>query len=260
MDKTEEDAWTWKESSNEEFDRRRKEETFFRIYHLDGQRAVADYKFWGSSPKEALETLNRWKVSGKAVPGTEYFYSTAGYHVDSDGRRFDSLSELLAAYKDRKDFLRKIFSLFETLWYKTLGRIPDAWRWTKDAFRRVFFRHSISESWDLMFHILDDLEYNLPLMIRYMNSYPSGSTFDEWKKTLGDLLLHVKLYRFYDNCGIVDESDPDEVIFGRKWGPTIPRLEGTNCEIEYKRLNEMVQKEWNSIMDILREHGQSLWD
>ena len=44
------------------------------------------------------------------------------------------------------------------------------------------------------------------------------------------------------------------------WRKTIPTVEGTNGEIDYVKLNELTQKEWNSVMDILREWGQSLWD
>ena len=252
--------WTWSEPSKEEFDRETKTRTFYRIYHFDGNTKVADYKFWGSGPEEALATLNRWKSSEKAVPGTEYFYSSAGYYVNPDGNRFDSFQEALEDYTNRKNLFEKFFNFLETFWWKTLGRIPDAWRWTKDFFRRGFLRHSISESWDLMFHILDDLEYNIPLMIRYTNSYPNGITYDEWKGILEDLLLHVRLYKYYENFGITDDKNREEILFGKRWESTIPRIEGTNGEIDYKKLGEMTQKEWDSIMDILRKWGQNLWD
>ena len=80
------DIWKWTEPSDEEFDKRRLEETHYRIYHKDADgKAAVDYKFWAKDDKEALETLNRFK-GDHGEGGVEYFYSTSGYYVDSVSR------------------------------------------------------------------------------------------------------------------------------------------------------------------------------
>ena len=104
------DIWKWTEPSDEEFDKRRLEETHYRIYHKDADGKVAvDYKFWAKDDKEALETLNRFK-GDHGEGGVEYFYSTSGYYVDSDGKRYDTSAEMprevdnLEYDKDSREF------------------------------------------------------------------------------------------------------------------------------------------------------------
>ena len=260
MDTETNDRWIWNEPSSEEFNRRRKEETFYRIYHvLENGDSFVDYKFWAKNGNEAHRVLISWRMSGKAVPGVEYFYSTSGYYMDSNGTRYDDMSDMMANERSRMGKLRTAFKSIEIFLYRAFGKVGETWRGFKDAIRRAFTGHSIIESWDLMDHVLSDLEYNLPIMIKYTNSHPDTLTYDQWTGVLSDLLLHVKLYRFYTNYGIAGDSEEDRK-FEAEWAKTIPTIPGTNGELDYKRLHEMTSSEWNSIIDTLREWGPSLWD
>ena len=253
--------WSWEEPSEEEFERRRKSETFYRIYkkiEIDGEEnEVILYKFWEKDDASALSVYNEFLEDQVGDP-SGVFYSTSGYIVDPDGTRHDTFRHSYEAFKRRSGLFGKV----RRLWWRTFGNIPDLWHRLKDSFRRFFTGHSISESWDLMYHVLDDLEYNLPMLIENAHGYPSaeGMTFDKWKGMLEDFLLHVRLFRFYESYGIVDEKDPDEVAFRDRWIGTIRTKPGTDGEIDYAKLHELQSKEWNSIVDFLRDWGLSLWD
>lgn len=88
------DKWNWTEPTEEEFEKRRFEETFYRVYHKgeDG-KTVVDYKFWAKDGDAALAVLNSFKED-HCGDGKEYFYSTSGYYVNCDGKRFDTPKEL----------------------------------------------------------------------------------------------------------------------------------------------------------------------
>lgn len=252
--------WSWTEPSEEEFELRRKTETFYRIYEKNEElEDVILYKFWAKGEEDAFSVYKTYvEENVNGLDRDKIFFSTSGYVVDPDGTRHDTFEHSMRCYMRKTGFSGKV----RRLWWRTFGRIPDLWFRLKDSFRRFFTGHSIVESWDLMYHILDDLEHNLPKMVRNINGYPDcdGMTFEKWKDELGSLLLHVKLFRFYESYGIVDEKNPDEVAFRDKWIGTIRTKPGTDGEIDYARLSELQDSEWNSIMDFLKKWGRSLWD
>lgn len=259
MEKADNKKWSWTEPSEEEFERRRKTETFYRIYEKNEELGdIVLYKFWAKGEDEALSVYREYlgNMVGKDV--SNVFYSTSGYIVDPDGTRHDTFRHSYAAFKRKSG----VFGKMRRLWWRTFGRISDLWFRLKDAFRRFFTGHSITESWDLMYHVLDDLEYNLPKMTENLQGYPSfdGMTIEKWKDELSGFLLHVKLFRFYESYGIVDENDKEEVAFRDRWIGTIRTKPGTDGEIDYERLAELQNSEWNSIMDFMKKWGRSLWD
>jgi len=248
--------WSWKEPTDEEFKKKMKTLTFYRIYHVvDTGDDIVDYKFWAKSDKEALAVLRKWNLENKDST-FEYFYSTSGYHMDQEGNRFDSSKDLMKNYEKNAG----LALVARKAWWRTFGKIPDLWFRAKEALRRAFTGHSLSESWDLGYHVLEDLKHNLPLMRENANSYPDGLDMDRWNAILDELLLHVELYLFYDGFGIVDEKDPKEVEFKEKWEWSIPRKKGTKGEIDYPKLHRLQEREWNGIMRILRKWGRALWD
>lgn len=156
-------------------------------------------------------------------------------------------------------------------------------------------KHRYEEPWSIYSHILEDLEFNIPLLIKNKQGVPTeycekardiihkddknynkieanknDPNYEEngimelasnlWNEDLEKLLLNVKLYRYYENFGIVDKENPDEVEFDKKYHSTIPLIPGSYDDIDYVKLNEISNNCWNFICDFMKENGRNLWD
>ena len=131
--------------------------------------------------------------------------------------------------------------------------------------------HTSYEWWNLNSHILEDLKYSLPILIKDSQGYPQiftekakGTEFESkpwlmWKKELENLLLHVNLYLYYSEYGIIDKNDKQMVKIHKKYKNTIPRHKAST-DIDYLELNKLTQEHWNAIWDWMKEWGQGLWD
>ena len=140
-------------------------------------------------------------------------------------------------------------------------------------------KHNYNESWSIDYHILEDLKHNIPRLIAdgigMPNEYyeaaraeasPDMSQDDisklalkKWHTKLNDFLLHIKLYEYYRDFGISDDTE-DAKKFDAEWHQTLPVIPGTNNEIDYVKLSKMTQNEWDIIWDTFKEIGQMLWD
>ena len=145
--------------------------------------------------------------------------------------------------------------------------------------------NSRTESWSLDQHILGDIEFNVPIIIRTKNGVPdrfcqeakkqlgcesgeSGECDDEalrlaedmWNGELWKLLGHVWTYEFFSVFGIMDGKWPtDKTIYLSKKKDLLPYKPGMYRELDYAKLSEMAQAEWNAIWKWMAEYGQSLW-
>ena len=131
-------------------------------------------------------------------------------------------------------------------------------------------KHQTNEWWDITFHILDDLKYNLPILIKKAHSYPAFmSELPEakekkpwilWKEELKKLLLNINLYKYYDQSGIIDKNDKQMVKIHKEYKNTLPYHKGTKKDLDYMALRELANKHWEFIWDWLKEYGTHLWD
>lgn len=131
-------------------------------------------------------------------------------------------------------------------------------------------KHQISEYWSIDYHMLEDLKYNIPLLIKKGHTYPAyydekvkgtnKKPWDLWKEDLKELLLNVNLYLYYKNYGHIDNNDKQLVAVHKKYKDTIPIYPGTKRDIDYTKLYELMQKHWNYVWDWIKEYGQALWD
>ncbi len=131
-------------------------------------------------------------------------------------------------------------------------------------------KHQISEYWNIDYHMIEDLKYNLPLLIKKGHTYPAY--YDEkakgtnkkpwtlWKEDLKELLLNVNLYLYYRSFGHIDKDDKQLVAVHKKYKNTIPIHPGTKRDIDHSKLNELVQKHWDYVWDWIKKYGQALWD
>lgn len=203
---------------------------------------------------------------------------------------FETNLKTKAAYDNMKDMMRnRNRGLFETLWYFFSITIPSKllyfWFEIKNIFSYMRTGHSIGEYWSIDYHILEDLKYNLPILIENHVGYPSfiaenarkqlgivDNKINEqndkeselalkmWEDDLKFLLENVLLYEYYESFGIVSNDDKQMVEIDKKYRHTLPYKEGTNKELDYAKLYELSQSNWNNIWDWMKEKGQALWD
>ena len=152
----------------------------------------------------------------------------------------------------------------------SISKFYDLEHDVKNYISMIKEKHQISEYWSIYNHILDDLKYNIPLLIKNSHGYPA--CYDElakgtnkkpwtlWKEDLKELLLNINLYLYYENYGIPDKDDKQMAAIHKKYKNTIPIYPGTKRDIDYVKLNELTEKHWNYIWDWMKEKGRGLWD
>lgn len=282
MEQGNEAKWTLVEPTEEEFEERRKTENHYRIYTIRNGVDVSLYKFWEKDDDSALKVLNAYKEEHKDT-GEEYFYSTSGYHIDSDGKRYDSIEQMTREWTAKRGTISKIKDFFV---YDLWGWITEGWYNFKDTMAFNKEGHSLKEWWSLDYHILEDLKYNLPILAAKHTGVPTficdrackelgkefpkdGDYGDEvtnlaskmWEDELMKLLENVLLYQYYEGYGHFD-SDKDKMMveIDKKYRHTLPYKAGTNKEFDYDKLHLLTQERWNAIWDWIKENGQALWD
>lgn len=275
MKKICENNWEWHEPSNEEFEKRRKKENFYKIYFIDSEgKHQTVYKFWAKDDNFAYRILNKFKKLNKHT-GVEYFYSSSGYFINCNGERFDSLYDGCFSKREKESLFKEIFYFT----YRLTGKIKNLLFEIKDIFYYIKNKHSIRETWSIDKHMLQDLKFNLKKLAKNHHGVPqfiidrikkdSNCKNDdtlmelaskEWTRELLKLRNNIMLYFYYDNYGIIDENDSEMAIIDAAYRKTIPYKPGTYKEINYIKLSKLQKKYWNEIWNWIKEYGESLWD
>lgn len=277
-----------------------KDKTHYKIYRVEvdektgKKKHITMTKFWAKDDDEAYAELKKYqKVANKAYT---YYYSTTGYYVgnelDKDGKvkRFDSMREMMEDWHSRESTFTKVKDAvlwpFERAW----DRAKDFfWYGAKDLLFWLKHHHNRSESWSLDYHLVEDLIFNIPRLIKDKSGVPTSfcyrarkelhkddSSFDAdksfeenpnsdskemelatklWNEELEKCLLYAKLWDFYHNFGITEDEE-----FEKTWKKTIPYKPGTCEEIDYLKLQELENRNWNSLWNWIKEYGRNLWD
>lgn len=280
-----------------------KNKTHYKIYRIEKdektgeEKKITMSKFWAKDDVEAYEELKKYrKVANRAYT---YYYATTGYYVgnslDKDGKvkRYDDLKEMMGDHSDKSifAFIKDVaLSPFEWIWDKA----KDLRYWTTEV---MFFlmndHHKRCEHWSLDSHMVDDIIFNIPLLIKNKRVVPSNfcakarTKLNEknpkfnlekslaekpesddkeielagkmWDEELEKVLLYAKLYKFYENYGIVDKKDLEQVKFAKTWGKTIPYKPGTYNHIDFEKLRMLENKYWNSLWNWIKDNGRDLW-
>lgn len=271
-----ENNWEWCEPSNEEFEKRRLKENFYKIYFIDSEgKHQTVYKFWAKDDNSAYRMLNKFKKFNKHT-GVEYFYSSSGYFIDCNGERFDSLYDGDFSKIEEESLFHEIFYFFR---YRLTEKIKNLLFEVKDIFYYIKHKHSIREIWSIDKHMLQDLKFNLKKLaenhhgvpqfiidrIKKKNNCKNHSTLmelasKEWTRELLELRNNIMLYFYYEDYGIIDENDYEMVLINAMYEKTIPHKPGTNKELDYIKLSKLQKKYWNEIWNWIKEYGESLWD
>ena len=178
--------------------------------------------------------------------------------------------------------------------YYFVDKPKDLYYWTRNIVYLLKYKEEYSNQWNLDWHILDSIERNVPSLIDNSHALAfideailkvhgnePGFDLDQYHRDnyagypkeieelavkiqneeYRNLLLYVKLYKYYANCGNIDFNNHEEDAFDNEWRHTLPIKKGTYDEIaDYKKLTAMTKEQWNKIWDWMKAYGQKLND
>lgn len=265
----------------------------YSIFKLDDHdERVVLHVFEAESDDKACEVLKKYRLNHQ--DGSKYYYTETGRFVDTNGKRYDTFKDLMNADQEKESVLSKIWDYITYIPSEVARKTSDLGCWIRNLLHFIKSKHRMDEYWSLDYHLIDDLEYNIPRLIEHKHGVPQAfcekarsiihkdevgfdvkksfesdpnSTDKElelaeklWDNDLNSLLLHVKLYKFYSNFGVVDKSNKDELAFYSMWEHTLPYKPGTYEELDYAKLYDLENQHWNSIWNWIKANGRSLWD
>lgn len=265
--------------------------TKYKIFSTrDKEQVVHDY-FWADDVVEAKKMYDAWK--SKNMPVEDVYFSEV-YRViccNDDGTEsvYDSFSD---RFKDTEEG----YGLSDNDLADALERkkekeaIIDDFKFFLEHYNTYSgHSHSRNEHWSLDDHILDDIEFNAPIIKKDKNGVPSefivmakkvlgkdGTTIEQptdeelklaekmFNDELDNLLHHVWLYRFFQSFGHADScldgtDSPEKAVWLKDQESKMPYIEGTLKEIDYKELDRLTTIEWKAIWAWMAEFGNMLW-
>ena len=262
------------------------------------EKKITMYKFWAKDDSEAYEELKKYrKIANKAYT---YYFGTTGYYIgnslDENGNRksYDDLDEMREAECKAQTFLEKFFSIISYPYFWLCTNIQHCWWKLIDLAYLLKTKHHNNEHWNLDVHMVDDFIFNAKILAEHAHGVPqefcnkarsilnkNNKKFDLekslhenptstdaemklaselWSKEIQNGILYAKLWKLYKNMGFVDENNPDDVEFAKVWKQTIPYVPGMYNMIDYKRLQILENKYWNSLWNWFKLNGRNLWD
>jgi hypothetical protein len=263
-------------------------QTSYRIFRLEKDEKTGEMKqinmirFWAKDDAEAYKRLKEYvKVANRKY---HYFYDTGLNYIGPDGKRFDTMEDMLADHK-REGLFEKI-----GFWFYCKKRLwGDRWFNLKEAWRRARHGHDLSESFGLDNHLVNDIIYNIPIILDNNDGCPqpfidlalknAGKSEEEAKKMMYEgypdeifeeamkllheeinkMYLYARLYVYYSGYGIVDSKDEVMVEIDRKYRNTIPYVPGTYKRIDYRKLDVLVRSNWNKMWNWMQKNGHLLY-
>ena len=164
----------------------------YRIFRVEvdektgEEKQITMRKFSAKSNEDAYKELQKYvKVANREYT---YYWGHAEGHCglgkDKKLHTFDTIEELHEFYKSEyKDtFLEKLSTPFVRLGSK----LSDFKYWLKDIFYLFKHKHNRNESWSLDYHLIEDLKFNLPLIIKTISENNGGVPHDMCIKALAE--------------------------------------------------------------------------
>lgn len=260
----------------------------FKIFSVkDGIQTIIE-TFWAVDKNAAYRRLIEMRESMKTNDiFFEGMYNCISKNDDGTISVYDSLSEMFKL-KDKSDSSE---SDNDESPYEVAKREKDAMM--KDI---KFFidhynhencsSHMRNESWSLDMHMLDDLEFNIPIIKAEAMGVPQNfidkaceilhSSYEEltkdkesdnrlfnlakklWHEELDNMLHHIWLYNYYDDYGIIDGNASDEKKEFLK-NYKIPIEDGRYEAEDYAKISDLIEIEWKAIWEWMTKYGRSLW-
>lgn len=267
----------------------------FKIFRVETdeksgrEKIVTMTKFHAENDKDAYERLKKYRrIANKEYT---YYYCRTGLFSckDRDGCgivHFDTFNEMKDYMLQEKNGLfRRMSHLFKRIVDWACGIL----RSVRHGLQRMFIGHSETETYGIFDHILDDLEFNLPILSRNCK-YPTVQFIDEasrrilkgvektegnndkmnddesinlarkiMKDVIDGLYEDVVSYRFFSRGGIFssDKGIPKDIEDNLK--KRFPYVPGTYKVPDYVKLNSLIRKHKNRIFNTLSKYSDSLW-
>ncbi len=301
-----EDLKSVSEALKKEHAKQPKGKTHYKIFRVERdpksgkEKKITMIKFWAKDDREAYEELKKYrKAANKAYT---YYFGTTGYYVgsklDENGnvKRYDDHEEMIEDWKkESHSLLQKVVDVVMWPFELVHDKMSDFLTCLKNTC--FFFKtgHSRQESWSLDSHLVNDLIFNIPLLLKNKHGVPgefcvkaraelhktergfdveksfekNPNSSDEelklaeemWNEDLEKGLLYAKLYSFYSSYGIFSGDEwPDAKKFESEWKKTIPHVPGMYNRVDYVKLSALTNKYWNSLWNWVKDNGRNLWD
>lgn len=155
--------------------------------------------------------------------------------------------------------------------------------------------HMRSESWNLDCHLVNDILFNVPILLKDRHGVPIEFCFEAHKQLTGNpdldyetfyrespssseeelklagklfdvelekLLLYAQLYTYYSEHGDVRSLKPESMWkeIDDKYKHTIPYCPGSNHHVKHEELQALIDDNWNKMWDQWKKIGRSCWD
>lgn len=275
----------------------------YRIFCIDksytGTKFHGDRKtvetFYASDRDAAYAHLLKYR---QAYPDVDCYYEHIDIYeyVDRKGIKHETTSVFddLHLRDNDQPLIAKIYDCIAielTYWLVDMPR--RCWHWLRDLAYIIKTRHNYNERWNLDCHILDDLQWNVKLLLKHRNGisleyldearitlHKDDASFDlnaynhkhydytdeeeklaiEFQnKHYEELLRHIRAYNYYRYDGWLDD-DAEAKALDAELHSTLPIFPGTYDSMDYAKLNELIVAEWNAIWTWMAKHGSGLWD
>lgn len=231
------------------------------------------YSEWLENRDDAKNIIDNLQTGSSDT----FYYKTTTPHIIKKSDEYvvcNHLNDVFLSHKPTS-WLGKINEKVINVYYYITYRIPeklncfikDICYFIKNYNWECQYSHNRLEWYSIIDHIINDLKYNIPIMIKNGHSYPTEFTnIDEWHDKLKQLLLYIQKYDFYrwyyseEKCTDEYKKMGEEfVVHHNNLNKAIPYYENSK-DINYNELDKIVQKTWDNIIDWLKKYGQNLWD
>ena len=264
------------------------------------KKIVVD-KFHAENDHDAYVYLEAFRKTSVEHKDKQLYYSKIYYAsmIKPNGNRseeydMEDIDARRRLIDDELWFKRIAKNIKFNLHYWLIDRPRDFKYWIRDIIYLLKNKEAYSNQWNLDWHLIDSIERNVPSLIenshalafideaiyrrhgnepefdidefhrKYYAGYPSDLedlAMKIQKEEYSNLLLYVKLYKYYAGFGDIDFNNPDEVEIDKKYRSTLPIKPGTYDEIsDYKKAMSLTKKYWDKIWDWMKAYGEKLND
>ena len=162
----------------------------YRIFRVEvdektgKEKQITMRRFSAKTNEDAYKELQKYvKIANREY--TYYWGHANGYGFfgkDKKMHSFDTMEEMHDFFKsDNKD---TFFEKLSTPFVKLMSKLSDFKYYLKDIFYWLKHNHNRNESWSLDWHLIEDLKFNLPLIIETISEGEGGVPHDICLKAL----------------------------------------------------------------------------
>jgi hypothetical protein len=80
-----------------------------------------------------------------------------------------------------------------------------------------------------------------------------------WNEKLDELMKFIGKYEYLNAYGHLSDNEKTLYRIDDSINNIIPYYPGTEDDIDYKKLQNLIDNEWNNIWDWIKEYGRMLW-